>query len=272
MGGDEEIWLITFFVPWCPHAQEFEPKLVLAANDLMEKGYKIKFGAVDLSENPYIGHKYSIDGSPVVKIFLKENGKLLATDYQSDSDSEAVKGFCTDFYKSKNIPFTALPEGLDDGELVILDDETFDEVVGTSNEIWMIKFSAPWCYHCKLMLPAWTSAAKELGAKVRFAYVNADANRGLARRFGVTKLPTLKYFTAGYNKDDSNIISYTGGRTEKDFIKFAKDLHEEMQSTPDAYAAKSENSALSNLQEVDVSIRPQDACGSTGCSLGHVPI
>ena len=100
MSGEEEIWLITFYVSWCPHAQEFEPKLVQAANDLIEKGYKIKFGAVDLEQSPHIGNKYSIDGSPVVKIFFKEDGKLLATDYKNESDTEAVTKFCTNFYKT----------------------------------------------------------------------------------------------------------------------------------------------------------------------------
>ncbi len=269
MSGDEEIWLITFFVSWCPHAQEFEPKLVQAANDLIEKGYKIKFGAVDLEKSPHIGNKYSIDGSPVVKIFFKEDGKLLATDYQNESDTEAVTKFCTNFYKTQNIPFTALPEEFSDGDLITLDDDTFDDVISSSNEIWLLKFSAPWCYHCKIMLPAWTAAAKELGAKVRFAYINADANRGLARRFGVTKLPTLKYFTAGYNKSDDDILKYTGGRTEKDFIKFANDLHEQYLSDPDAYAFKGSDDLLKS-EEVGLDVH--SSCTVDGvCTGAHIP-
>ena len=269
MSGEEEIWLITFYVSWCPHAQEFEPKLVQAANDLMEKGYKIKFGAVDLEQSPHIGNKYSIDGSPVVKIFFKEDGKLLATDYKNESDTEAVTKFCTNFYKTQNIPFTALPEEFSDGDLITLDDDTFDDVISSSNEIWLLKFSAPWCYHCKIMLPAWTAAAKELGAKVRFAYINADANRGLARRFGVTKLPTLKYFTAGYNKSDDDILKYTGGRTQKDFIKFANDLHEQYVGNPDAYAFKGSN-ALPELEEVGLDVH--QSCTVDGiCTTANVP-
>ena len=57
---EADIWLVVFYVAWCPHAQAFEPKLEAAAEDLMQAGYKIKFGAVDLSRNPGIGYKYRI--------------------------------------------------------------------------------------------------------------------------------------------------------------------------------------------------------------------
>ena len=40
--------------------------------------------------------------------------------------------------------------------------------------------------------------------KVRFASVIADKNRGLARRFNVKSLPTIKYFEGGYGKTDAD--------------------------------------------------------------------
>jgi len=89
--------------------------------------------------------------------------------------------------------------------MVYLDDETFDETIFNSNEIWILKFSAPWCPHCQDLKPSWINAAKELGADVRFAIIDADANRGLAKRFGVRMLPTLKFYKAGYGKSDATV-------------------------------------------------------------------
>lgn len=54
------------------------------------------------------------------------------------------------------------------------------------------------------MMPAFESVSQELGGEVRFAKVNADTNRGLARRFNIQALPTLKYYSGGYGKTEDN--------------------------------------------------------------------
>lgn len=160
-----------------------------------------------------------------------------------------------------------MPEGYIDGELVTLDDDNFDGIIGQSNEIWLIKFGAPWCYHCNLMLPSWTAAAKELGAKVRFGKIDADANRGLARRFGVTKLPTMKFFNAGYGKSDETIKDYTGGRTQKDIINFASTLHKEFVANPDKYAYEAGSMSFVSDVAADKATEQQDQSSGTSCTL-----
>jgi thioredoxin-like negative regulator of GroEL len=138
---------------------------------------------------------------------------------------DEVGSFCTEKYQQKNIPYTALPSEYGDGDVITLDDANFDEIVSSSNEIWMIKFGAPWCYHCNVVKPKWANVAKELGGKVRFATIDADKNRGLAKRFKISKLPTLRYYNAGYGKTDENVLSYTGKREEKPILEFATNLH-----------------------------------------------
>ena len=135
-------------------------------------------------------------------MFYKQNGVWTPTDFEGAGDIDSILNFCKEFYRGTSIPYTRLSDEYIDGDVIYLDEDTFDDVVFSSNEIWMIKFSAPWCYHCNLMLPNWTAAAKEMGSKVRFAVVNADKNRSLARRFLVRMLPTIKYFDAGYGKTD----------------------------------------------------------------------
>ena len=138
----------------------------------------------------------------MVKIFKKENDVWTPTDFGGAGDIDSIKDFCMEFYRGTSIPYSNLPDEYISGDVLELDESNFDDVVFSSNEIWMIKFSAPWCYHCNLMKPAWTAAAKEMDGKVRFAVVNADKNRSLARRFFVKMLPTIKYFDAGYGKTD----------------------------------------------------------------------
>lgn len=101
-------------------------------------------------------------------------------------------------------------------------------------------YAAPWCYHCNLMRPNWVAAAQAVGkdstANVRFGLVDADGNRGLSRRFNVQKLPTLKFYQAGYGKNDDNVQDYNGGRTQKDLVEFSYALLGEYRANPEKYA------------------------------------
>ena len=90
------------------------------------------------------------------------------------------------------------------------------------------------------MRPSWVAAAAEVGkdstANVRFGLVDADANRSLARRFNVQKLPTLRFYQAGYGKNDDNVQDYNGGRSVSQLVEFAYALVKEFRADPEKYA------------------------------------
>ena len=159
MTGKDAIWLIAFYVPWDPYAREFQPKMQAAAADMIKHGYKVRFGAVDVSTSPQIGSMYKIEVSPTIKFFSFENGLWKNTDFGSESETDSVYDFCTAQYRLKNIPYSDLPADFKAGEIVYLNDDNFDHIIQGSNEIWMIMFAAPWCYHCNLARPDWIAAA-----------------------------------------------------------------------------------------------------------------
>ena len=51
MSQTDAIWLVTFYAPWDENAHDFSPRLEAAATDLKKHGYKINFGAIDVSQN-----------------------------------------------------------------------------------------------------------------------------------------------------------------------------------------------------------------------------
>merc|ERR1711871_279061 len=53
--------------------------------------------------------------------------------------------------------------------VVQLDDDNFEEQVMDSNDMWMVAFTAPWCGHCKNLMPHWEKASGELKGIVQFA-------------------------------------------------------------------------------------------------------
>lgn len=82
-------------------------------------------------------------------------------------------------------------------------DHNFDSIVGSTNQIWIIEFYAPWCGHCQKLLPKFDEAAIQEAnlAKtanrlpVRFGSVNCDDAPKLKQKYSVEGFPTILYFT-----------------------------------------------------------------------------
>jgi len=47
-------------------------------------------------------------------------------------------------------------------EVIELTPSNFDKLVIQSDDIWIVEFFAPWCGHCKALVPEYTKAAKAL--------------------------------------------------------------------------------------------------------------
>jgi protein disulfide-isomerase A6 len=105
--------------------------------------------------------------------------------------------------------------------VVDLTPENFDKVLDGSKAAF-VEFYAPWCGHCKNLVPvyeAFADAFAHAKDKVVIAKVDADAHSALGSRFDVKGFPTLKFFPAG-NPDESQ--KYEGGRSEDDLISFVE--------------------------------------------------
>jgi thioredoxin 2 len=57
----------------------------------------------------------------------------------------------------------------------------------------LIDFWADWCGPCKTMAPIFEALAVEFEPIVRFAKVNTDQEKELARYFGIQTIPTLSF-------------------------------------------------------------------------------
>ncbi|XP_036329033.1 protein disulfide-isomerase A6 homolog [Rhagoletis pomonella] len=106
-------------------------------------------------------------------------------------------------------PASALYSPSDD--VVELTPSNFDRLVIQDDAIWVVEFFAPWCGHCKSLVPEYKKAAKALKGVVKVGSVNADEHRSLGGQYGVQGFPTIKIF--GTNKRSPT--SYNGQRTAK---------------------------------------------------------
>ncbi|XP_062337338.1 protein disulfide-isomerase TMX3-like [Osmerus eperlanus] len=101
------------------------------------------------------------------------------------------------------------------GYVVELDD-TFTETKG--EDIWLIKFYAPWCTFCKELSPVWHEVAAELksmGSEVNVGRADASTQTSITKEFRVGGYPAIKML-----KDDVK-YNYRGPRTKDGILDFA---------------------------------------------------
>jgi protein disulfide-isomerase A1 len=102
----------------------------------------------------------------------------------------------------------------EDGDVAVLTNDNFDDFLKANTRVF-VKFYAPWCGHCKAMIPAYTELAQyfkgvEGDEHVAIAKVDATVHNELATKFGVQGFPTLKLFVNG------EPIDYSSGARDKD--------------------------------------------------------
>lgn len=78
-----------------------------------------------------------------------------------------------------------------------LDEQRFARHLGRSDLPLLVDFWAPWCGPCRMMAPAFESAARQLEPRVRLVKVNTEENQALAGRLGIRSIPTLALFRGG---------------------------------------------------------------------------
>eukprot|EP01061_Rhynchopus_euleeides_P028684 TRINITY_DN467_c0_g1_i11.p1 TRINITY_DN467_c0_g1~~TRINITY_DN467_c0_g1_i11.p1 ORF type:complete len:413 (+),score=195.41 TRINITY_DN467_c0_g1_i11:60-1298(+) len=80
----------------------------------------------------------------------------------------------------------------------------------------LLELFAPWCGHCRNLVPEMEKVAKALKGIATVAAVDADEHKDLAQRFQVQGFPTILLL----GTDRSKPIAYNGGRTAKDMAHF----------------------------------------------------
>ena len=252
--------LVEFFAPWCGHCKKLAPTYE-ELGESYATSKSVNIAKVDGDAHKDLSQKYGISGFPTIKWF---DGKSKEPqDYTGSRDLEGFQKFIEEKagVKSKRKP--ELPS-----EVVQLTDKDFKDTVGKNEDV-LVAFTAPWCGHCKSLKPTWEKVAQDfaLEAGVKVAQVDAEANKAVAKEYGVSGYPTIKFFP----KESTKPEDYSGSREQNalvDFINGKAGTHRTVGGGLDASAGtvKAIDDLLVNLSGSnldDITKKAQKAAKST---------
>uniref|UniRef100_A0A1I7U8R6 protein disulfide-isomerase n=1 Tax=Caenorhabditis tropicalis TaxID=1561998 RepID=A0A1I7U8R6_9PELO len=90
-----------------------------------------------------------------------------------------------------------------------LTDANFDSKVMKSDGIWVVEFYAPYCGHCKNLVPEYKKAAKLLKGIASIGAIDATIHQSIPSKYSIKGYPTIKIFSGSKSTD------YNGPRTAK---------------------------------------------------------
>jgi protein disulfide-isomerase A6 len=74
--------------------------------------------------------------------------------------------------------------------------QDFKDVVLKDKGVVIVEFYAPWCGHCKSLVPEYEKAAKALNGVVKVVAVDATQHESLAQKYEIKGFPSIKVFGA----------------------------------------------------------------------------
>jgi protein disulfide-isomerase-like protein len=192
---------IKFFAPWCGHCKA----MVGAYDEIAEafsKESQVVIADVDADAHKELATRFGVSGFPTLKFFKK--GSTEPVDYSGGREAADIIEFINKEAGTRARIAKAA------SAVTVLSADNFDGIVLDTTKDVFVEFYAPWCGHCKRLTPIWEklSSVFKNEPNLVIANLDADANKDLATKYGVSGFPTLIYFS----KTDKVGDRYAGGR------------------------------------------------------------
>ncbi|TIA87589.1 hypothetical protein E3P99_03078 [Wallemia hederae] len=208
--------LVEFYTPWCSHCKHLEPIYNQLA-DSFSHSNKVSIAKIDADENKKFVRQFGVKGYPTIKYFEPNNGGII--DFTGFRGLDELSRFVTQH--SHAHPLSQTPST---ASVVELTNENFDShVFSPSKPNTLVMFYAPWCGHCKALMPTFDAVAETYARddNCQLAKINVDdkSNAEIGTRYKIGGFPTLKMFKDGEDAP----LHYDKARTHAAFVEYLND-------------------------------------------------
>jgi protein disulfide-isomerase A1 len=160
---------------------------------------------------------------PAVRIVRADKERIRKYLLEGTITSDSVTSFYNDF-KNKKAKRSYLSEAVptENNDLVKkVVTKTFKDMVLDPTKDVLVQFWAPWCGHCRAMMPVYDNVARKTREVDGFVVAKMDLSVNDVEGFGIdiVEYPTILLFT---KTDKQNPIEFKGERNEYIFDKFIR--------------------------------------------------
>jgi thioredoxin 1 len=83
------------------------------------------------------------------------------------------------------------------GTATFIQDETEFDSLLAAESLLIVDCTATWCGPCKLVAPLIDKLADDYAARAKILKLDIDANKPIAKRFGLRSIPAVMFFKQG---------------------------------------------------------------------------
>jgi len=200
----KDLVMVEFYAPWCGHCKKLEPEYKKAAEVLAKDN--IILAKVDATKEGELAKEHMIQGFPTLTIFKKG---VKFEDYSGERKADAI----ISYMQKLADPNWAPPPSA----VVQLTADNFTKFV-KNEKLSLVMWYAPWCKHCKQVMPEYEGAAAELKEwGIPLIKVDGTREKELADQYGIGGWPMFKMFRKG------RVYEYNGPREKQNIIDFMRE-------------------------------------------------
>jgi len=226
-GGEIKAHLLMFL---SKKSEEFKTYTDAASAVSKEQRGKILVVSIDTDEEDharimeFFGMK--AEEVPALRIIKMEDDMTKFKPAKAGLDEATIREFVEEFLAGKlkqHLLSQDLPEDWDKTGVKTLVSSNFDDVALDKSKDVLVEFYAPWCGHCKQLVPIYDELGERFKDSDSVVIAKMDATANELEHTKIQSFPTIKM----WKKETNEVVDYNGERTLDGFTKFLEGKQEE---------------------------------------------
>ncbi|GLD73637.1 dnaJ homolog subfamily C member 10 [Lates japonicus] len=202
--AEGQIWAVDFYAPWCGPCQALMPEWRRMARMLSGQ---ILVGSVDCQRFQTFCQSQGVRAYPEVRLY--------PSNARQPDRFMSYNGWHRDAHSLRTWALSSLPRASVD-----LTPESFQSLVLSGQDHWVVDFYAPWCGPCQHFAPEFEVLARIVKGEIRAGKVDCQAHYQTCQSAGITAYPTVRFYPylgrrryehsgEPINSRDANVIADT---------------------------------------------------------------